>query len=339
MPAVSDGRAGDQTWIAKLKTQFPVPGSEFPVRVLGSENQKRGETENSLGTRNSNPELGTRNLEPGTELAMSRTLKITLSYDGTRYVGWQRQASEESVQGLLEEAVARFEGNAVSAQGAGRTDAGVHALGQVASVQVTCDHPVEIMARGLNAWLPPDVRIIKVEDAAEHFHARFSARSKTYRYLLRNAPRVSPFERAYVWHVPGTLDVSAMQTAATVLVGTHDFSSFCSTGSNVRDGVRTVSRSIIHYIEADLVPYVPTRCWRTTSAQTGFCATWFARLSGRWLKSDKAGDRQPRWRSSWSAATARKRGRRPLRTACSSSPWTMIDCLRPRKIEVPARVA
>lgn len=197
---------------------------------------------------------------------MARTLKITLSYDGTRYVGWQRQASGESVQGLLEEAVARFEGNAVSAQGAGRTDAGVHALGQVASVEVTCDHPVETLARGLNAWLPSDVRIIKVEDTAEDFHARFSARSKTYRYLLRNAPRVSPFERAYVWQVPETLDVSAMQTAANVLVGTHDFSSFCSAGSNVRDGVRTVSRSIIHYIEADVVPYVPTREARTLLA-------------------------------------------------------------------------
>ena len=197
---------------------------------------------------------------------MARTLKITLSYDGTRYVGWQRQASGESVQGLLEEAVARFEGSAVSAQGAGRTDAGVHALGQVASVEVTCQHPVETLARGLNAWLPSDVRIVKVEDAAEDFHARFSARSKTYRYLLRNAPRVSPFERAYVLLVPETLDVSAMQTAANVLVGTHDFSSFCSAGSNVRDGVRTVSRSIIHYIEADVMPYVPTREERTLLA-------------------------------------------------------------------------
>jgi tRNA pseudouridine38-40 synthase len=190
---------------------------------------------------------------------MARTLKITLSYDGTRYVGWQRQASGESVQGLLEEAVGRFEGNAVSVQGAGRTDAGVHAVGQVASVQVTCDHPAETLARGLNAWLPPDVRVIKIEDAAEDFHARFSARSKTYRYLLQNAPRVSPFERAYVWRVPETLDVSAMQVAAQVLVGTHDFSSFCSAGSNVSDGVRTVSTSIIDYIEADVVPYVATR--------------------------------------------------------------------------------
>jgi tRNA pseudouridine38-40 synthase len=197
---------------------------------------------------------------------MARTLKITLSYDGTRYVGWQRQARGDSVQGLLEAAVARFEGNAVTIYGAGRTDAGVHALAQVASAQVTCDHPVETLARGLNASLPPDIRVIKVEDAAEDFHARFSARSKTYRYLLRNTPHVSPFERAYVWHVPETLDVSAMQTAANVLVGTHDFSSFCSAGSHVRHGVRTVSRSIMHYIDADLVPYVPTRAERTLLA-------------------------------------------------------------------------
>jgi tRNA pseudouridine38-40 synthase len=197
---------------------------------------------------------------------MARTLKITLSYDGTRYVGWQRQASGESIQALLEDAVARFEGKAVTVHGAGRTDAGVHALGQVAAVQVTCGHAADTLARGLNAWLPPDVRVIKVEDASEDFHARFSARSKTYRYLLLNAPRVSPFERAYAWHVPGTLDVSAMQTAASVLVGAHDFSSFCSAGSNVRDGVRTVSRSIIHSIDADPVPYVRTREERTLLA-------------------------------------------------------------------------
>jgi tRNA pseudouridine38-40 synthase len=234
MPAVSGGRTGDQTWIAKLNNTHESGGSQRP--------------------------------QPETEIAMSRILKITVGYDGTRYVGWQRQATGDSVQGLLEGAVARFEGNPVSVQGAGRTDAGVHALGQVASVQVTCDHPVETLARGLNAWLPPDIRIAKVEDAPPEFHARFSARSKTYRYLLRNTPRVSPFERSYVWHVPETLDVPAMQAAAKALAGTHNFSSFCSAGSNVRDGVRSVSRSNIHYIDADLVPYVPTGKERTLLA-------------------------------------------------------------------------
>jgi tRNA pseudouridine38-40 synthase len=174
---------------------------------------------------------------------VSRVLKITLSYDGTRFVGWQRQADGESIQGLLEDALARFEGAPVTVHGAGRTDAGVHALGQVASVTLTATHDTAAIARGLNARLPPDIRVLQVDDAPPGFHARFSARSKTYRYALRNTAVVSPFERAYVWHVPERLDVAAMRTAAAALVGTHDFAAFQSAGSEVRDTVRTMTRS------------------------------------------------------------------------------------------------
>lgn len=133
----------------------------------------------------------------------------------------------------------------MSVRGAGRTDAGVHALAQVASVQMTSAHPPEAIARGLNARLPADVRVIDIQDVAADFHARFSARSKTYRYHLRTASIVSPFERAYVWHVPEALDVDAMRTAAQVLVGTHDFAAFQSTGGDVTDTVRTISQSVI----------------------------------------------------------------------------------------------
>src|SRR6266850_8104076 len=111
-----------------------------------------------------------------------RVLKITLAYDGTRFVGWQRQAEGESIQGLLEEALAKFEGGPVTVHGAGRTDAGVHALGQVASAGVRFTHPVETILRALNAELPEDIRVIDVADVPADFHARFSARSKTYRY-------------------------------------------------------------------------------------------------------------------------------------------------------------
>jgi tRNA pseudouridine38-40 synthase len=180
-----------------------------------------------------------------------RTLKLTLSYDGTRFVGWQRQASGASIQGLLEAALGRFEGAPVTVHGAGRTDAGVHALGQVASAQVTCRHAVDALLRGLNASLPPEVRVIAVEEAPPDFHARFSARSKTYRYLLRNAPIVSPFERAYVWHVPEPLDVEAMRTAAAVLVGTHDFAAFGSAGSETKDTVRTIAWSDVQLRDAE----------------------------------------------------------------------------------------
>ena len=183
-----------------------------------------------------------------------RTLKLTISYDGTRFVGWQRQAEGVSIQGLLEDALARFEGGPVAVHGAGRTDAGVHALGQVASVRMTSAHTTMALARGLNACLPPDVRVTQVEEAAPEFHARFSARSKTYRYRLCHAGIVSPFERAYVWHVPGSLDLDAMRAAVGVLVGTHDCAAFSSspkrareggrsTGSDTKETIRTITRS------------------------------------------------------------------------------------------------
>jgi tRNA pseudouridine38-40 synthase len=174
-----------------------------------------------------------------------RTLKLTLSYDGTRLVGWQRQAAGDSVQGVLEDALARFEGGPVTVHGAGRTDAGVHALGQVASVEVTFAHDAGMLARALNAQLPEDVRVLAVEDAAPGFHARFDARSKTYRYCIRNGPVASPFERAFVWHVPQPLDLDAMRQAAACLLGRHDFSAFRSIGTEVPDAVRTLHASAI----------------------------------------------------------------------------------------------
>jgi tRNA pseudouridine38-40 synthase len=172
-----------------------------------------------------------------------RTLKITLSYDGSRFVGWQRQAEGESVQGLLEHALARLEGAPVVVHGAGRTDAGVHALGQVASVTVAFTHPTETIVRALNAQLPEDIRVRDVADVPADFHARFSARSKTYRYQLRTGDAGDPFTRAFVWQLPEHLDVDAMRTAAAALVGTHDFAAFQSAGTETSSTVRTIVRS------------------------------------------------------------------------------------------------
>ena len=172
-----------------------------------------------------------------------RILKLTVAYDGTRFVGWQRQAEGESIQGLLEQALARFGGAPVTVHGAGRTDAGVHALGQVASAEVTSQHDAASIHRGLNASLPPEVRVTAVEDAPAGFHARFSARSKTYRYVLDTSPVASPFDRAFAWHLPERLDVPAMQEAASALIGNHDFAAFQSTGSETSGTVRTITRS------------------------------------------------------------------------------------------------
>jgi tRNA pseudouridine38-40 synthase len=173
----------------------------------------------------------------------TRILKLTLAYDGTRFVGWQRQAAGESIQGLLETVLARIEGGPVTVHGAGRTDAGVHALGQVASVSVTCAHDVATLARAMNAELPEDIRVVDLTEAATGFHARFSARSKTYRYRIRNTPVADPFDRAYVWHLPAPLDADAMRQAASMVAGTHDFAAFQSTGGAPSSTVRTMHRS------------------------------------------------------------------------------------------------
>jgi tRNA pseudouridine38-40 synthase len=174
-----------------------------------------------------------------------RTLKLVLAYDGTHLVGWQRQAVGDSVQGLLEDALSRFEGAPVTVHGAGRTDAGVHALGQVASARVSFTHDTATLVRALNAHLPEAVRVLSAEDAPPGFHARLSARCKTYRYDIRNGPVASPFERAFVWHVPEDLALPPMQQAASLLVGTHDFAAFQSVGSDAAGSVRTLTASAV----------------------------------------------------------------------------------------------
>ncbi len=170
-----------------------------------------------------------------------RTLKLTVQYDGTDLVGWQRQKTGRSVQGLLEEALAAIDGAPVTVNGAGRTDAGVHAIAQVASARVTTALEPPTLVRALNAKLPPDVRVDSVADAPDDFHARFSAKSKTYRYILLEADVAGPFAQRYVWRVPGRLNVEAMAEGARALAGRHDFTAFQSTGSAVTHAFRTVT--------------------------------------------------------------------------------------------------
>jgi tRNA pseudouridine38-40 synthase len=184
-----------------------------------------------------------------------RNLKMTLAYDGTRFVGWQRQAAGESIQGLLEQALARFEGTPVTVHGAGRTDAGVHALGQVASARVTFTHDAATLARALNAQLPGDVRVIEVADVDADFHARFSARSKTYRYEVRTGSVSSPFDRAYTWQLSEPLDIEAMRQGAAALLGRHDFAAFRSAGTDIRSTIRTMHRSEILSARCGVVAY------------------------------------------------------------------------------------
>jgi tRNA pseudouridine38-40 synthase len=179
-----------------------------------------------------------------------RVLKFTLAYDGTSYVGWQRQPNGVSIQALVEDALAPVEGRPVTVVGAGRTDAGVHALGQVASAKLASPIEPGALERALNARLPPDVRVRAVVEAPSDFHARFSATSKHYRYRIRQAPAIGPFEYRHAWHVPQALDTAAMAAAAQALVGRHDFASFQGSGSDVETTERTLTAIRVSETEA-----------------------------------------------------------------------------------------
>jgi tRNA pseudouridine38-40 synthase len=170
-----------------------------------------------------------------------RTLKLVLEYDGFEYCGWQVQEDVPTIQGVLEEALTTILGQRVRVQGAGRTDAKVHALGQVASFQCASSLPTAALQRGLNSLLPRDVVVYDVQDAPADFHARFSARGKVYAYRILNRPVRAPLRLRYVWHLPHTLDVPAMMVAGTFLQGTHDFASFQATGSAVNTTERTLT--------------------------------------------------------------------------------------------------
>jgi tRNA pseudouridine38-40 synthase len=170
-----------------------------------------------------------------------RTLKLTLAYDGTNYVGWQRQINGVSVQQMVEEAFAPLMGGvAPTVAGAGRTDAGAHALGQVATVNTEIDISPVAVQRALNVRLPEDVRIMAVDEATPGFHARFHCTGKVYRYRIITSQVMSPFDRNYAWHSPEPRRIELMREAAALLVGTHDFASFQARGSFVSDTIRTI---------------------------------------------------------------------------------------------------
>ncbi|MBO5348019.1 MAG: tRNA pseudouridine(38-40) synthase TruA [Lachnospiraceae bacterium] len=170
-----------------------------------------------------------------------RNFKILLQYDGTRYQGWQRQIStDNTIQGKLEALLSKMCDAPIEIQGAGRTDAGVHALGQAASFHMDTDKtPEEIMAY-MNAYLPEDISVISCEEKPERFHARLNAKGKVYRYCIWNSANKPVFRRKYVHQVPGELDMAAMKQAAACLLGTHDYQSFTSAKRGKKSTVRTV---------------------------------------------------------------------------------------------------
>jgi tRNA pseudouridine38-40 synthase len=162
-----------------------------------------------------------------------RTLKLTIAYDGTAFAGWQLQANQRTVQGVVEDALRPFDGERVVVHAAGRTDSGVHAAGQVISFTLKSVIAADALLRALNVQLPGDVRVMHAEEAPEHFNARFNPQRKTYHYAIYTGLAVPPPIRHFVWHVKPALDVDMMNTAAAVLLGEHDFSAFQASGGDV----------------------------------------------------------------------------------------------------------
>jgi tRNA pseudouridine38-40 synthase len=169
--------------------------------------------------------------------------KLTIEYDGEPFVGWQRQDNGPSIQGALEDAVAAFCGERVQVHGAGRTDAGVHALGQVAHLDLADEKPLDTLRSALNYHLKPQpIAVVEAELAPADFHARFSATWRRYRYRILNRRAPPALDRGHVWHVPVPLDDEAMSEAAAVLVGRHDFNSFRSASCQAPSSLKTLDQ-------------------------------------------------------------------------------------------------
>lgn len=157
-----------------------------------------------------------------------RNLKVTLSYDGTDFYGWQVQPETPTIQGTLASAIGRITGEKVLPQASGRTDAGVHALAQAVTFVTESSVPTENFQKALNDLLPSSIRVLEVEEVGADFHARHSAKSKLYLYRIYRGAICPPFEAHYVWHYPYPLDEATMEKAADLVVGEHDFTSFAA---------------------------------------------------------------------------------------------------------------
>ena len=169
-----------------------------------------------------------------------RNIKLTLCYDGAEFHGWQRQPGRATVQGELESAIEQILGYRPQTLASGRTDAGVHALGQVATFTCETKLPHEVLVRAINAKLPRSIRVLQAEDVPLEFHATLSATSKRYRYVIDNSRIPDPFRRHYCWHVGYPLDERRMHRGAQALKGTHDFRSFETEWPNRQTSIRTI---------------------------------------------------------------------------------------------------
>lgn len=176
-----------------------------------------------------------------------RNIRLTIAFDGTNFSGWQKQLNAPTIQGELENALGTITNNSIILHGAGRTDAGVHALGMVASFETGSAISLAQLQKGSNSILSPAIRILEMEEVESDFHARFSASSKTYLYHIETGTIQSPINRLYAVHIPQDLAVDSMRQCLDILTGTHDFASFEASGS--RDKSITTGRGSIRTLQ------------------------------------------------------------------------------------------
>jgi tRNA pseudouridine38-40 synthase len=183
---------------------------------------------------------GSHPVDPSPISTNLRTIRLTLEYDGCRYHGWQRQLSALTIQEVVETCLAQLLGQEVRLHGSGRTDAGVHALGQVAHFRTASGLPLAAFRKGMNSLLPRDIVILEAQEAPAAFHARFDAKIKTYEYRILNRPVRSPLYLNHCWWLPQQLALDRMYTAAGFIRGEHDFAGFQTSGGSVKTTVRKV---------------------------------------------------------------------------------------------------
>jgi tRNA pseudouridine38-40 synthase len=180
-----------------------------------------------------------------------RNIRLTVEYDGTNYLGWQRQKRGPTIQETIETAIEKITKNGVKLIGSGRTDSGVHALGQVANFKTSSGLPAYQLQKALNATLSQDISIVKCEEADAGFHSQFDAKSKVYAYVILYRPYPSALERLRAWHIPFKLRLAEMTEASKALIGKHDFSAFGLSTHTLRSTVREVFNAEIAFSEKD----------------------------------------------------------------------------------------
>jgi len=187
---------------------------------------------------------------------VARSIKLTVAYNGTAYAGWQVQPGQPTIQAAIETALLKITGEAIRVTASGRTDAGVHALGQVVSFETDSVLSAAVIRRAVDAETPFDITILNAEDAPPRFHAIRDAIRKRYRYVIQDDRLCDVFARGLAWHIPYKLDVTAMAGAAAGLTGTHDFIGYAASGFQARTTVRTISELSVRRAQGPLLPCI-----------------------------------------------------------------------------------